>query len=290
MIIVGSKGMNLPRELAARLGIEQPDQPLVVDGVRYGVDDLTIDDCDRLIKTAKSIVALGASAADYVAVLKPLAERDRDILVLTGPRLVTTSFESATAAVRTLMTLPSTKGANIRVVDTGVLEIGCGLVALRCAAALRAGASPTEIMDICHAMVGGAHLAVLLDTLDYARATGRASFLKTLAANLMGVVPLLTIAGGEIRPIKTVPRDSDKASVIADTMIARFGRGRPVWVGINHGNVPTQAFDLEQKLKAAFDVRFTLSRVAIHSTYVTSGPRFLGATVFPVDHRFSGPP
>src|SRR5579864_581015 len=119
MIIVGSKGLNLPRELTTRLGIVTPEQPLIIDGVRYGVDDLTLDDCDRLMKTAKSVVALGASAADYVALLKPLIERDKDILVLTGPRLVTTSYESAVAATRTLMQLSGSRLANIRVVDTG---------------------------------------------------------------------------------------------------------------------------------------------------------------------------
>ncbi len=290
MIVVASKGVNLPRDMVTRLGIEIPEQPLIIDGIRYGVDDLTIDDCARLMKTAKSVVALGASAADYITVLKPLLERDNDIIVLTGPRLVTTSYDSAVAAVRTLMQLPGSKRVNIRIVDTGVLELGAGLVAARCAAAIKGGASPTEVMDICHSMIGGAYLAHHLDTLEYARQTGRASFLKTVAANIFGVVPVLHLAGGEVRPAKTVSKDADKATTLADMMIARFGKGRSVWVAINHGAVPTQAFDLEQKLRAAFDVRYLLVRPGIHSTYTSSGPGFLGCTVFSVDDRFSGPP
>ncbi len=159
--------MNVSREMAARLGIELTEQLLVVDGRKYGAEDISLNELDDLFKSAKTYpYPLNPGAADFVSVLAPLATRDRDFLVLCASRYMTGAYDAATSAVRTLMQHQAFKQSNIRVVDSGVTEIGIALPALRCAAAIKAGASNLDVMDMCHAMVAGSYQVFIPETLE----------------------------------------------------------------------------------------------------------------------------
>ena len=291
VIVIGNTGFNLPRDLAARLGIVLTEQALIVDGKSYGMDDITLHELDSIFKTSKTYpYPAHPSAAQFVSTLTPILSRDPDLLVVAASRRLTGAYDAAISAARTLVQHPSFRHANIRVVDSGSIEIGAGLLAVRCAAAIKAGAANADVMDMCKPMVTNSYCAVIPDTLDATRNSGRMAFLKSLAADFLNVLPVLHISEGEVKSAKTVSRNSDKASSLMDVLVGRFGAGKKVWVAITHGAVPTQAHDLEQKVRAVFNVKYLINRAASPALYAMLGRGHLFVTMVPVDDRYSDPP
>lgn len=88
---------------------------------------------------------------------------------------------------------------------------------------------------------------------------------------------------GEIKVIGKVAASSDRAVEIASWLEKSVGAGRPVWVGVFHGNAPQRGEQLAQLLERRFRVAYRVVRPLSASIYMHLGPGAVGAVVVPVD-------
>lgn len=284
MIVCGPSGLNIPPVLALRLGMVTTPQRISVDGVHHEIGEVRIEQIEEWFKTAKVFpYVLGSSAAEFIASLTPILKRERDILIVTGSRKIVSSYDAAVSAARTVKDSAALKNAYVRVVDSGLADLGGGLVAIRCAAAAQQGAAPSVVLDEAHRLSAAACQLMIPATLEIAKRNGRMASLKAMAANLLNILPVLRLVDGEVKSAGTMPVGGDVVATFAEHFETHVPLGKPVWLGVTHGNALSLAEDVAKKLQSMYDVRHTIVRVSGPAMYAGSGRGCIGATVLPVD-------
>ena len=95
-------------------------------------------------------------------------------------------------------------GERIRVVDTESVSLGITLLGLGCQRRLERGTTDDELEALVEAFKRDAGLVFTVDTLEFLARGGRIGRAQAWAGELLSIKPILTIAGGEIVPVKRV--------------------------------------------------------------------------------------
>jgi len=284
VLILTNPGSNLGPELVARYDVALTPQKIVVDGTEHDTrGEVDFARIDTWVKTAKEHpYVLGTSAAEFISAFTELAQRDPQILAVTTSRKIIHSHDSAIAAVRTL----EKRGAprlDVRVADSGFTDLGAGLAVTLAGEAMRAGRTLDEIATLVDAYRTQARFTLVADTLEYLVKGGRATAIRAFLANMLGVRPLLSMVDGELSIDGKISANKDRAEIIAAHLETAVGAGRPVWIGVFHGNAPERATALAASLEKRFRVLYRCIRPLSPSIYLHMGPGAVGAVVVPVD-------
>jgi len=86
----------------------------------------------------------------------------------------------------------------VRVLDSGQLTLGTGLLALEAAGAAAQGHSMDEIVFLVESKAARTHSFAALDTLEFLRRSGRLSRLQSSLASVLRIKPLLKMHCGEM--------------------------------------------------------------------------------------------
>jgi DegV family protein with EDD domain len=140
---------------------------------------------------------------DFLAVYEDLAGFERIYSLHLSAR-VSGTFESAERAAQEV------GGDRVRVVDTTSASLGIALLALAIQRRLERGTDDAEVEALIESFRRDLHLLFTVDTLEYLARGGRIGRAQAWAGELLSIKPILTIAGGEVVPIKRV-RGSRKA-------------------------------------------------------------------------------
>ena len=126
----------------------------------------------------------------------------------------------------------------VRVVDTESASLGIALLALAVQRALEQGTTDEEIERLVAAFKRGLGLVFTVDTLEFLARGGRIGRAQAWAGELLQVKPILTIADGEIVPVKRV-RGSRKAFNEFQQRFEEATTDAPsLRVGIAHADAP----------------------------------------------------
>lgn len=208
------------------------------------------------------------------------ATQGTDVLVVMSSRKIIPSYDAACSAARTLSAKMRTD--TVAVVDTTMTDLGLGLPVLAAAKAVEAGLAMPEIVAVTEAMSAAGRFAFLPRTLDNLVRGGRASFLRSWLANVLGVRPVLSFVDGEAALVAKCSAKADPATVLADWLATEIPVGGPAWVGVSHGGVPDDAERMMTILRERYDVELALVREISPTVYLHAGPRSLGVVVFPL--------
>ena len=136
-------------------------------------------------------------------------------------------------------------GQRIRVVDTETASLGITLLGLGLQRRLERGTTDAEIEELVESFKRDAGLVFTVDTLEFLARGGRIGRAQAWAGELLSIKPILTIADGEIVPVKRV-RGNRKAFVEFRTTFEEDTEDRPsLRVAIAHADAP----DREQALR-----------------------------------------
>lgn len=284
MVVITNPGSNMPAALVERFGIVMTPQQISVDGVLHDTRTIqSLATVDELVRKARQHpFVLGTSAGEYVAIFRDIGRQVPELLAVMTSRKLIGSYDAAHAALRTLATIPG-RGPSVSVLDSRSTDVACGLVTLFCAAAAHAGHPMSEVVAVAERFATNGFAAFLPVTIDYLVKGGRASFLKGLAADLIGVSPLLALVDGEIKSAGRVSRRDDMAVALADAVIARVGAGRPVWAAVSHGNSVVTAMAVAARLRERLDVRYMMVQTMAPAIYLHGGAGGLCAAAYPID-------
>ncbi len=286
MIIVCNAGLNIPEALRVELSIEETPQLIVVDGTSHDIRSIAaLSQIDAWFRSAKETpYLLPPSAADYVDAFRRIAETDHEIVVVTGPRKMIGSFDTARAAARTLASFSAYQRVKIAVVDGEATDIGAGMIAIYCGLANKAGFGFDGVVQASERLASAMVQALVPRTLDFILKNGRTTFLKAMAANMLNVAPVLTFVDGEPKNHGMISKNSDPAKAIADYFVTKLGVGRTVWVSVAHGDDPPRGEAMLSALRERFDVRGAIARPSgAAAFYVNVGPGYTAAWALPID-------
>lgn len=88
----------------------------------------------------------------------------------------------------------------IEVIDSKLVSMGLGLVVRHTAAAVRAGASASEVAQLITLLMQHCHLVFFVDTIEYLEHSGRLSLATSILGSMQRIKPLMLLDEGEIVP------------------------------------------------------------------------------------------
>jgi DegV family protein with EDD domain len=281
-VIVGNLGSNLDRRVYDRFGVKVTPVHMSVDGTL--IDTRTFHstaEIDKVIRGAKKHPhILGTSAAEFIPLFNELQRQYDEIIVVCTSKRTIGTYDAALAADRALRSMAA-KRAEVRVIDSGSLDLGVGLVTLYVAGALAAGHTGRELVSSAEAVGRAGRFVFTPLSLEYLVRSGRASFLTAQAAELFNRRPLLGFVNGETQKLGTISKNADAPALITDDLVRNIGGKQSVWAGVMHGGAPAEAERLADRLREAFDVRLLVIREISAGVYMSVGQGAVGAFVTP---------
>jgi DegV family protein with EDD domain len=167
---------------------------------------------------------------DFLAVYEELASYERIYSLQLSAKLSGT-FESARTAAAEL-------GDKVRVVDTETASAAIAILGFAIQRRLERGASDEEIHVLVERFKRDAGLVFTVDTLEFLQKGGRIGKAAAFTGNLLHIKPILTIADGEVLPLKRV-RGNQKAIQEFASMFTESSRDAPsLRVGVAHADAP----------------------------------------------------
>ena len=182
--------------------------------------------------------------ADFLSAYEELSGFDR-VLSLQLSSKISGTFESAGRAA-------AESGGRVRVIDTGTASAAIAILTLAVQRRLELGTSDEEVDELVARFKRESGLVFTLDTLEYLARGGRIGRAAGWAGQLMNIKPILTLAEGEVLPLKRVRGNRKAIQAFADTFEAATRDEPGLRVGIAHAEAPER---LEALTKLVRDVR-----------------------------------
>jgi len=175
--------------------------------------------------------------ADFLSAYEELGSYERVYSLQISAKLSGT-FESARTAASQL-------GDKVRVIDTETASAAIAILGFAVQRRLERGTSDDEIDELVGRFKRDAGLIFTVETLEFLQKGGRIGKAAAFAGNLLHIKPILTIADGEVLPLKRV-RGNHKAVQEFARVFTEGSRDSPsLRVGIAHADAP----DREQTLR-----------------------------------------
>jgi len=168
--------------------------------------------------------------ADFLAVYEELAGYDRVLSIHLSRRLSGT-YESAERAA-------SEAGDRVRTIDSETASAAIAILALAVQRRLERGTTDEAVDALVTRFQGEAGLIFTVDTLEYLAKGGRIGKAAAMAGQLLHIKPILTLAEGEVLPLKKV-RGAQKAYREFERAFSDGTTAEPgLRVGIAHAEAP----------------------------------------------------
>jgi DegV family protein with EDD domain len=175
---------------------------------------------------------------DFLATYEELASYERIYSLQLSAKLSGTFASARTAA--------SDLGDKVRVVDTQTASAAIAILGFAIQRRLERGASDDEIEKLIERFKRDAGIIFTVDTLEFLQKGGRIGKAAAFAGSLLHIKPILSIADGEVLPLKRV-RGNQKAIQEFAGVFTESTRDTPgLRVGIAHADAPER----EQALRA----------------------------------------
>jgi fatty acid kinase fatty acid binding subunit len=181
---------------------------------------------------------------DFLGAYEELSGFGR-VFVLTVSAKLSGTFESAERAA-------AEAGGRVRVIDTATASAAIAMLGLAIQRRLEEGTTDEEIDELVARFKRESGLVFTLDTLEFLARGGRIGRAAGWAGQLLHIKPILTLADGEVLPLKRVRGNRKAIQEFASAFRDATRDGVGLRVGIAHAEAPERMAALE---KLVHDVR-----------------------------------
>ncbi len=247
--IVTDSTAQLPADLVQQHDIRVIPLKVLFDGKVYreGVD-LSNHEFYRMLAEAKTLPTTSQpSAGEFFDLYSELSQDGHEIISVHISGKLSGTISSAQAAKEML------PEARITIIDSASTAMGLGLMALTAAQAAAEGRTAAEIVAIVEKMIPAMNVVFVVDTLEYLQKGGRIGGAAALVGTLLKVKPILCLKGGRVEPLDKVRSKRKALARLMEAVEERVRPGTPVRAAVLHAEVPDEARELEQKVRARFN-------------------------------------
>jgi len=181
---------------------------------------------------------------DFGAAYEELAGLER-VFVLTVSAKLSGTYASAQQAAEE-------SGGRVRVIDTATASAAIAMLGLAIQRRLEQGTTDEEVDELVSRFKRETGLVFTLDTLEYLAKGGRIGRAAGWAGQLLNIKPILTLADGEVLPLKRVRGNRKAIQEFASAFRDGTVDGPGLRVGIAHAEAPDRMAALETLVR---DVR-----------------------------------
>jgi len=219
--------------------------------VRFGADsyrdyvDISAAEFYERLRTAEELPTTSQpTPQDFAAAYAELAGLER-VLVLTVSAKLSGTYASAQQAA-------DETGGRVRVIDTATASAAITMLGMAMQRRLEKGTTDEEVDELVARFRRDTGLVFTLDTLEYLAKGGRIGRAAGWAGQLLNIKPILTLADGEVLPLKRVRGNRKAIQEFAGAFRDGTIDGPGLRVGIAHADAPDRMAALE---KLVHDVR-----------------------------------
>lgn len=181
---------------------------------------------------------------DFAAAYEELARLERVFVLTVSAKLSGTYASAQQAAEET--------GGRVRVIDTATASAAIAMLGLAIQRRLEQGTTDEEVDELVSRFKRETGLVFTLDTLEYLAKGGRIGRAAGWAGQLLNIKPILTLADGEVLPLKRVRGNRKAIQEFASAFRDGTVDGPGLRVGIAHAEAPDRMAALETLVR---DVR-----------------------------------
>jgi DegV family protein with EDD domain len=183
------------------------------------------------------------TAADFLVAYEELSGYERVLSIHLSRRLSGT-YESAERAA-------AEAGGRVRTIDSETASAAIALLALAIQRRLERGTNDEEVDGLVERFRREARIIFTVDTLEYLAKGGRIGKASAMAGTLLHIKPILTLADGEVLPLKKV-RGAQKAYREFERAFEEGTTDGPgLRIGIAHAEAPERVEALERLVRRA---------------------------------------
>ena len=231
-----------------------------------------VDETKTIPKTSQP------SPHQFVEFYKKVAQPGDTILSIHITSKLSGTYASAVQAAEEV------KGTyNVIPFDSMVGSVGIGFMCREARKMERAGKTAPEIIQALEAVAKRVRIILALDTLEYARMSGRVGAMRAALASLMNVKPVAELHDGVLamtERVRTRKASIDRILAIGE---AEFGR-QPVFLGVVQANDRASGEALMEQARSHFNVvgEPVITDLSI-SVAANLGPGTVGLVLYPAE-------
>lgn len=170
---------------------------------------------------------------DYMDAMTPYLEAGHDVIIITIASKLSGSHNSAIIAQSTLQ--EEFPDRHIEVVDSTTVTAGQALLVNEVITMRDAGLSLAETAEKARKIAATAKIYFTLDTLEYLKRGGRVGPTTAMVGNVLGLKPVLQVAGGVVSQVDSVRGQKKAAALIIEGLAAALkGQSDKVSVAVGH--------------------------------------------------------
>ncbi len=279
--ILTDTSASIPEPLACKLGIEIVPYYIHrgLETLRDMVDARPAEFAEWLREATKLPTTSHPNPGDYLIGLRNLAQRAREIVVLTMTSKGSGAYQSCLAAVD----LFKQQFADVRVevVDTLQVAMSHGWAAIEAARAVLDGLGFEEVAQRAREVARQGMMIQTADTLRYLYMGGRIGRAKHLVGSLLNIKPLIGMEDGIIIALGTARSRLKAYRRMVELMQQRVGESARIKIAFTHVAALEQLETLRAMVAAHFECVETIVTDLSPVLAVHSGPGTVGVSFFP---------
>jgi DegV family protein with EDD domain len=229
-----------------------------------------VDESKRIPKTSQP------SPHQFVEFYRKIAQKGDTILSIHITAVLSGTYASSISAAEEL------KGEfNVIPVDSAVGSLGIGLMCREARKMERAGKGVEEIVKYLENIKRNIRVILTLDTLEYAKMSGRVKTLQAALASLLNVKPIAILRNGDLNMAERVR--TRKAALDRVIQIAKEEYGdKPVYLAVVHARDPKSGKSLLEEARKHFNHKETMMSELSISIAANLGPGTVGLIIYPL--------
>jgi DegV family protein with EDD domain len=252
----------------------------ILFGEKTYLQDIDLDSAgfyDLVDQTRKIPKTSQPSPHQFTEFYKRIAQNGDTILSIHVTSKLSGTYASAVAASEELRNI-------MKVVpfDSAGGSLGLGLMCREARKMDRAGKSVELIVRYLEGVRDRIRIILTLDTLEYARMSGRVGTLSAALASILNVKPIAVLNHGVVDMVEKVRTRKAALARVIDMAVAEFG-DQPVYLGIVHARDIVSGTSLMEEARKRFNCKETLLTDLAISLAANFGPGTVGLVLYPVE-------
>ena len=230
-----------------------------------------VDESKRIPKTSQP------SPHQFVEFYRKIAQKGDTILSIHITAKLSGTYASAMAAAEELK-----DEFKVIPIDSACGSLGIGMMCREARKLEKAGKSVDEIVKYVEYIKSSVRVILTLDTLEYAKMSGRVKTLQAALASLLNVKPIAILRDGDLNMAERVRTRRAALDRVIEIAKEEFG-DKPVYLAVVHARDVKSGQSLLDDAKSHFNCVETMIGELSISIAANLGPGTVGLIIYPTE-------
>jgi DegV family protein with EDD domain len=230
-----------------------------------------VDESKRIPKTSQP------SPHQFVEFYRKIAQKGDTILSIHITAKLSGTYASAIAAAEELK-----DEFKVVPIDSACGSLGIGMMCREARKLEQAGKSTDEIAKYIEGIKSSVRVILTLDTLEYAKMSGRVKTLQAALASLLNVKPIAILRDGDLNMAERVRTRRAALDRVIEIAKEEFG-DKPVYLAVVHARDIKSGQSLLDDAKSHFNCVETMIGELSISIAANLGPGTVGLIIYPTE-------